>query len=317
MSSVISNGNQTPQSGSINSFTLKRIQSLSNLKIEFKQYDKKNIVTWSANKADAAYYTDERAVLLRREKGSTTWQQRVDYAMNQTAYTGNEQMFTRDDEIDFNKEYDYAVVYYRANGIWAKPAAPYTSTFTGGQVLASGKTKAVHIITLTTDIIENQGVKLKWNSDVSTLYSGSKFDVFRNDSLISSITYNTSLSQYEYTDTEVMQLAGDFKFKIVHVAASTPFAKDFTSNEVIYASRTGIEKTQAAAMRFYPNPITNGTFTVESEKNTQAFIYDVSGHTVQKLHLTEGKNKVTMNSIFKGIYLLRTTEGRQVKFAFQ
>ena len=70
-------------------------------------------------------------------------------------------------------------------------------------------------------------------------------------------------------------------------------------------------------MRLYPNPITNGTFTVESEKNTKAFIYDVSGHTVQKLHLTEGKNKVTMNSIFKGIYLLRTTEGRQVKFAFQ
>lgn len=65
----------------------------------------------------------------------------------------------------------------------------------------------------------------------------------------------------------------------------------------------------------YPNPVKDGVFTIESSKNSaSAELYDSSGRlikTVQKLN--KGNNKIYVNDLQKGIYLLKIVfEGNAV-----
>ncbi|MGU3377128.1 M4 family metallopeptidase [Chryseobacterium sp. M5A1_1a] len=59
--------------------------------------------------------------------------------------------------------------------------------------------------------------------------------------------------------------------------------------------------------RVYPNPVKNNVFTIENNKNNVAVeIYDVSGRLVkQKQQLDKGVNKIYLNGIQKGVYLLK------------
>ncbi|GAB0156509.1 hypothetical protein CHRYSEOSP005_17740 [Chryseobacterium sp. Alg-005] len=57
----------------------------------------------------------------------------------------------------------------------------------------------------------------------------------------------------------------------------------------------------------YPNPAKGGVFTIENTKNDAVFeIYDVSGRLIRKEEkLNKGKNKITIDGVQKGIYLLK------------
>jgi bacillolysin len=61
--------------------------------------------------------------------------------------------------------------------------------------------------------------------------------------------------------------------------------------------------------RVYPNPVKNGTFTIENNKNNVAVeIYDTSGKLVKSTQkLNKGINKIYLNGVQKGIYLLKVT----------
>lgn len=65
----------------------------------------------------------------------------------------------------------------------------------------------------------------------------------------------------------------------------------------------------------YPNPAKGGVFTIENAKNDAVFeIYDVSGRLIKKEEkLNKGKNKITIDGVQKGIYLLKiSSEGSTI-----
>jgi Zn-dependent metalloprotease len=57
----------------------------------------------------------------------------------------------------------------------------------------------------------------------------------------------------------------------------------------------------------YPNPVKNGTFTIENNKKEASFeIYDVSGKLVKQTEkLNKGTNKINISGIEKGVYILK------------
>ncbi|WP_027381759.1 M4 family metallopeptidase [Chryseobacterium daeguense] len=61
----------------------------------------------------------------------------------------------------------------------------------------------------------------------------------------------------------------------------------------------------------YPNPVKNQMFTIENDKAEGAFeIYDLSGKLVkQSEKLTKGINKVNINGVQKGVYLVKIISG--------
>lgn len=57
----------------------------------------------------------------------------------------------------------------------------------------------------------------------------------------------------------------------------------------------------------YPNPVKNGAFSIENNQNEATFeMYDVSGKLVKQAQkLTKGTNKININGIQKGVYLVK------------
>ncbi|KMQ64720.1 hypothetical protein ACM46_10800 [Chryseobacterium angstadtii] len=67
--------------------------------------------------------------------------------------------------------------------------------------------------------------------------------------------------------------------------------------------------------RVYPNPVKDGVFTIENDKNNaSAELYDVSGRLIKAAQkLSKGANKMNVNDVQKGIYLLKiTSDGNPV-----
>lgn len=59
--------------------------------------------------------------------------------------------------------------------------------------------------------------------------------------------------------------------------------------------------------RIYPNPVKNGVFTIENNKNnTSVEIYDISGRLIKSAQkLDKGTNKVNIDGAKKGVYLVK------------
>ncbi len=57
----------------------------------------------------------------------------------------------------------------------------------------------------------------------------------------------------------------------------------------------------------FPNPVKNGTVTIESNKNDAGFeIYDISGKLIRKSEkLQKGTNRISINGILKGVYVIK------------
>ena len=88
-----------------------------------------------------------------------------------------------------------------------------------------------------------------------------------------------------------------------------------TAVTVTVGPATSVGSVETETFSVYPNPVTNGTFTVETEKAENAFLYDVNGKTIKAVTLLAGKNEVNIVKLPAGMYLLRTNSGKQVKLA--
>jgi len=67
--------------------------------------------------------------------------------------------------------------------------------------------------------------------------------------------------------------------------------------------------------RIYPNPVKNGVFTIENNKNnTSVEIYDISGRLIKAAQkLDKGANKISIDGIKKGVYLVKiNTDGSTI-----
>jgi hypothetical protein len=69
-------------------------------------------------------------------------------------------------------------------------------------------------------------------------------------------------------------------------------------------------------IKIYPNPVTQGSFTIETKENrdTKYELYDLSGKLlIPSQKLNSGTNKVSVAGIQSGVYLLKLiSEGNTV-----
>ena len=72
-------------------------------------------------------------------------------------------------------------------------------------------------------------------------------------------------------------------------------------------STNEVKNNLESQFNVYPNPVKNGVFTIENNKNDAAFeIYDVSGKLVkQNEKLNKGINKINIYGLQKGIYIIK------------
>lgn len=69
-------------------------------------------------------------------------------------------------------------------------------------------------------------------------------------------------------------------------------------------------KIQKNKSSIYPNP-THGLFTIKSEENSKAEIYDQAGKMVKSLEVRQGENRADISELPQGIYLIKTSSGSQ------
>lgn len=252
MKSEISFDGKT-DSYTITSFNLPRLPSIENLKLTYNQNSRRVVVNWDVNRNNAQKSSLDRVVILRKEKSSSTW---GNIYSNFNIYSTNDlsSYSITDTNIAFDKEYDYAVVYYQYSSNWlgtsfAIPNVLYSSGITGLQAVGTIKTTAVHDINLTGSFDLVDGAVLNWNSDKSSIYSPSSFQILKNGTLIATISYDVTKDSYQYKDASIKGTSTTYKYQIRHVVNNTILIKNFLSNEVnVTAVQSAkITKTQAKA----------------------------------------------------------------------
>lgn len=73
---------------------------------------------------------------------------------------------------------------------------------------------------------------------------------------------------------------------------------------------TGETKASAKTMSLYPNP-TKGTFSLNTDENSKAEVYDQTGKLVKTLEVKKGINEFSIPELPKGVYIIKTLSGSQ------
>lgn len=68
---------------------------------------------------------------------------------------------------------------------------------------------------------------------------------------------------------------------------------------------TGETKASPKTMSVYPNP-TKGVFTIKTDENSKAEMYDQTGKLVKTLEVRKGVNETNIAELPKGVYILKT-----------
>ena len=78
------------------------------------------------------------------------------------------------------------------------------------------------------------------------------------------------------------------------------------SNILLATDETNVSSSKKE-LSVYPNP-TQGAFSIISEKNTKAELYDQSGKRLKTLEIGKGENKADISELPAGMYLIKTEE---------
>ena len=111
----------------------------------------------------------------------------------------------------------------------------------------------------------------------------------------------------------------NFKFKIVSIfaPATAEYAPVGTSystggawrldNFTVTGSTLGVAQNQIEGLKIYPNPVTNGTFYINTNADStkEVIVYDVLGKQVVKTATT---NAVNVSNLKGGVYIVKITE---------
>lgn len=96
-------------------------------------------------------------------------------------------------------------------------------------------------------------------------------------------------------------------FRVYQEATGADSGIIFYDNVAFGSGSMGVNKNDIAGLSIYPNPVTSGTFYINSTNglNKSVAIYDVLGKQVLKANAT---NAVNVSSLSGGVYVLKITE---------
>lgn len=88
-----------------------------------------------------------------------------------------------------------------------------------------------------------------------------------------------------------------------------------TSNCIVI-STVGVEALVQNGWNIYPNPV-NDQLVIEAEEPAEIEVIDMTGKIVQSERLKSGKNALNVSLLTRGVYLIRSASGANVKFVKQ
>ncbi len=132
----------------------------------------------------------------------------------------------------------------------------------------------------------------------------------------SASTDNVAVTAYIiYLNGDSIETVPETSFTVTDLMSGTEYlfsveAVDAVGNRSEKASVTqstiitGIESVKENNLAVYPNPFSS-FIIIESAKNKEAIIYDVSGKPVLRINIAIGINRINTSEIKKGVYLLK------------
>lgn len=112
-----------------------------------------------------------------------------------------------------------------------------------------------------------------------------------------------------FTHTLTINQAGPVVVRIKNVGDVTVTAnKQSTLDNIVWAPQNlSVKQNQIEGLKVYPNPVTNGTFFINttSDSTKDVVVYDVLGKQVVKTSTT---NAVNVSNLKSGVYIVKITE---------
>ena len=157
----------------------------------------------------------------------------------------------------------------------------------------------------------------KWQQFEYSL-DGSTWNVLSNNA---GVLANDFANPVSLTLPATADNKANFKFRIVSVFA--PSTNEYAAvgatstygtggawrldNFTVTGSTLGVKQNQIEGLKIYPNPVTNGTFYINtsSDSKKDVVVYDVLGKQVVKTSTT---NAVNVSNLKGGVYIVKITE---------
>ncbi len=180
--------------------------------------------------------------------------------------------------------------------VWSKSDGDVSGPATYGTPLS------VELVEFTAARTGKNTAKLSWTTISETendrfviLKSSNLIEWMRIDSIAGAGTY-AGTSSYEYVDYQVTELTTYYKLMQVDYNGS-----------VKYYGPVGVQSYELGQVVLIPNPATEYIEISELPNNVphQLIIHDVFGRVVENIHLSENRNKVYLDNIPSGNYILR------------
>ncbi|QSB26132.1 right-handed parallel beta-helix repeat-containing protein [Flavobacterium sp. CLA17] len=176
--------------------------------------------------------------------------------------------------------------------VWTDINIDHSSTYTSKNSIILGKTDSTNGNLDATGINDTQIFKNPSTEDYTLPEGGIAINKGNNSLYDSSIYGTLDLSGKTRINETVIDL-GAYEF---------------------FNGSLGIEDTAKPTFIAYPNPVKGGIFTIEnSATDGIAVLYDISGKQVKMVKIENGKAEVNITNLPKGIYLLKTFNGKAFK----
>ncbi|MEG2337163.1 MAG: T9SS type A sorting domain-containing protein, partial [Bacteroidales bacterium] len=136
--------------------------------------------------------------------------------------------------------------------------------------------------------------------DAVELDSAYSYTVYLDSTIVSQ---NSKATQYKFEKLKANTNYTASLALVVSHATENPLlqSRKFTTLKDTLAIEKGIENT---FVKIYPNPSTNGLFTLQIQKAYQAYILDYQGRELWRISLNSGGHILDLSKYPKGIYFL-------------
>ena len=149
------------------------------------------------------------------------------------------------------------------------------------------------------EVFGNDNVKLTWNLPIEG--TPTSYKLYRDDALLTTVTELT------YNDYNIP--SGIHRYTL---SAVYPEGESVQVGPIVVETTEGMDDQEQTLFHVYPTS-THSTITIESAIQSTFTLYNTMGQTLIKNSINVGSNLIDLSSLAKGIYFIKTAEGKTVK----
>ena len=150
------------------------------------------------------------------------------------------------------------------------------------------------------EVFGNDNVKLSWNLPIEG--EPNAYKLYRDDALLTTITemsyedYNLPTGSHRYT-----------------ISAVYPQGESVQAGPIVVETTVGIGEQEQTYFNVYPTQVTS-TLTIESRVQSTVTLYNMTGQPLMTTQIKVGSNQIDVSALMAGVYFIKSTEGKTVKF---